>query len=66
MKEEILTDILDAIFWKKFTPNQERDLKIILSDDEPNKGTTICDYLDIPRRGNRSAIEDVLKKHSIS
>lgn len=62
----ILADLLNAIYWKQFTSNQQKAIQVILNDEEPNKETTICDYLHIERRGNRTEIRKVLDKHSIN
>ncbi len=60
--EEKLNKILEAIYWKKFTPNQKTVISnIIKSDcDSMSKATEICNFLGIERRVNRRVIIHII------
>lgn len=63
LTSQLIEEIKDAIFWNRFTPSQENGVKDILKDtdsDAHTKANAICDFLDIPKRYNRSAIHGVL------
>ena len=57
--------IANAIYWSKFTHNQEdRIIKILFDDDLStsfSKANAICEYLDIPKRDNRQALANLLE-----
>lgn len=57
--------IATAIYWKSFTGQQEKEINAILHDDDfasaHSKANAICDYLEIEKRGNRSALTKLLE-----
>ncbi len=61
-EEETIRKILSIIYWKEFTKKQKLTIKEIISSDEPAlyKGQIICDFLEIPRRGNAKPISEIL------
>jgi len=63
--DQIIEDILDAIYWVKLTKKQENEIvKILNSEDiETSKANEICEVLDIVKRGNRQSIVSVLLKN---
>lgn len=61
---ELLTDILNAIYWSKFTANQSTVIIGIIENSElpdaMSKANEICEFLGIEKRGNRRAISELL------
>jgi hypothetical protein len=60
---DLLASVLKSIYWLKFTANQQIVITNIIKDNELNnmgKANEICEFLGIEKRGNRSAIVDVL------
>lgn len=67
MEKEILDEILKCIYWRTFTPSQTKTISDIIKADDTNteKANVICEYLGIEKRGNRSAIIEVLSKNNL-
>ena len=67
---DFLEDLARAIYWNRFTPEEQLNLLRIVNIGWNDKdctdmsiATKICDYLEIPRRSNRICIISVLNKH---
>ena len=61
--QQTLDAILTAIYWKNFTPKQEKVITEIINDVDMSsisKANEICELLGIERRGNRYAISQIL------
>lgn len=65
----VLTNILNVIYWTSFTEFQEVEIKKIIEEFQGEDAlffaNEICDFLEIQRRGNRTAIAEVLIQYRI-
>ncbi len=63
--DQIIEDILDAIYWVKLSKKEENEIiRILNSEDiETSKANEICEVLNIAKRGNRQSIVSVLIKN---
>lgn len=62
--ERLLEAILEAIYWQHFTLNQKTVINNIIKYngiENITKANLICEFLDIEKRHNRSAIKNVLE-----
>ena len=60
---ELLAHILEIIYWPKFTTAQQTAIINIIKDsnfDNLGKANEICEFLEIEKRGNRSAFVSAL------
>jgi len=67
IQDELIFKIMKAIYWKRITNKENAALVNILEDAElsnHDKAHCICEYLQIERRGNRSAIIEVLNQQN--
>jgi len=64
-EDKLMQQILRAIYWKQFTNMQRRDILEIIKYDENGHGaaTSICDYLNIERRGNRAELTPIINNY---
>lgn len=61
---KLMSKILEAIFWKQFTPKQESAIKNIIHNKDLSsmeKANLICELLQIEKRENRGNISKILK-----
>lgn len=64
--EKILKEIANAIYWDNgFSKDQTKMVSGILQGADSDKANVICEYLDIPKRHNRTAIRQVLIANNI-
>jgi len=63
-QDQVISEILKAIYWPDFTKGQEEKIKSLLLSDLSNIeiANEICDYLGIQKRGNRQSIVSILIK----
>ncbi len=62
--EEIAIGVMNVVFITKYSTKEKEAIINILEDkDVADKGNAICNYLDIEKRHNRSAINAFLNSH---
>lgn len=67
--EKILSEILKAIFWNEFSEDQKKEIIRILDAEQIHivlhsiAANKICELLDIPKRGNRRAINKIISEN---